>query len=83
MFAKVEKSTEGTTISQGHSDTVSVAIRLKSMGLTDEAIECAIGVPKTTLRRWVEKAGHKWKVGEIDVPYRFKALRGNDLPEVE
>ncbi|MBO5600781.1 MAG: hypothetical protein J5897_07060 [Candidatus Methanomethylophilus sp.] len=60
---------------QQEKDVVEIAAKLKSMGLTDEAIECALNVPKTTLRRWVEKSGHQWKVGEIELPYRFKSLR--------
>ncbi len=66
---------------QQEKNTVEMAVKLKSMGLTDEAIECVLNTPKTTLRRWAEKAGFTWKVGEIDLPYRFKSLRGKeDLP---
>ena len=63
---------------QQEKDTVGMAVKLKSMGLTDEAIEFVLGTPKTTLRRWVEKAGYQWKVGAMEVPYRFKSLRGNE-----
>ena len=45
---------------------------------SDEAIEVVLGTPKTTLRRWGEKAGCQWKGGAIEVPYRFKSLRGNE-----
>ena len=45
---------------------------------SDEAIEFVLRTPKTTLRRWVEKAGYQWKVGAMEVPYRFKSLRGNE-----
>lgn len=63
---------------QQEKDAVGMAVKLKSMGLTDEAIEFVLGTPKTTLRRWVEKAGYQWKVGAMEVPYRFKSLRGNE-----
>ena len=63
---------------QQEKDTVGMAVKLKSMGLTDEAIEFVLGTPKTTLRRWAEKAGYQWKVGAMEVPYRFKSLRGNE-----
>lgn len=63
---------------QQEKDTVEIAVKLKSMGLTDEAIEFVLKAPKTTLRRWVEKAGYQWKVGSIEMPYRFKSLRGSE-----
>lgn len=60
---------------QREKNIVELAVKMKSIGLTDEAIECVLETPKTTLRRWAEKAGHRWKVGEIDLPYRFKSTR--------
>lgn len=63
---------------QQEKDAVEIAVKLKSMGLTDEAIEFVLKAPKTTLRRWVEKAGYQWKVGSIEMPYRFKSLRGSE-----
>ena len=77
---KEEKSTKDEK-SQYQEDMVSIAIKLKSMGLTDEAIGCALGIAKTTLRRWTEKAGYSWRVGEVDLPYRFKILRGKESSE--
>ena len=49
---------------------------LKSMGLTDEAIEYALKTPKTTLRRWAEKCGYEWRKWSMDHPFRFKKIYG-------
>ncbi len=54
------------------------AVKLKSIGLTDEAIEYLMGVPKTTLRRHADKLGYGWKVGYIESPFRFKRTRDDD-----
>ncbi len=51
-----------------------IAATLKSMGLTDEAIEYALKTPKTTLRRWAEKEGYVWRKWSMDHPFRFKKL---------
>lgn len=76
-FMSEEKIKENEQCQQ-EKNIVDMAVKLKSMGLTDEAIECVLNTPKTTLRRWVEKAGHQWKIGEMDLPYRFKSLRGSE-----
>ena len=55
-----------------------IEVQRLSESSSDEAIEFVLGTPKTTLRRWVEKAGYQWKVGAMEVPYRFKSLRGNE-----
>ena len=53
-----------------------VAAKLKSMGLTDEAIEFALNTPKTTLRRWAERQGYEWRKWSMDHPFRFKKIYG-------
>lgn len=53
-----------------------IAAVLKSMGLTDEAIEYALKIPKTTLRRWTEKQGYEWRKWSMDHPFRFKKVCG-------
>ena len=55
-----------------------IEVQRLSESSSDEAIEFVLGTPTTTLRRWVEKAGYQWKVGAMEVPYRFKSLRGNE-----
>ena len=55
-----------------------IAATLKSMGLTDEAIEYALKTPKTTLRRWAEKEGYVWRKWSMDHPFRFKKLCGEN-----
>ena len=55
-----------------------IEVQRLSESSSDEAIGFVLGTPKTTLRRWVEKAGYQWKVGAMEVPYRFKSLRGNE-----
>jgi len=64
-------------------DEAEFAVKLKSIGLTDEAIEYLMDVPKTTLRRHAEKYGFEWRVGFIEMPYRFKRVRkgGDDGTE--
>ncbi len=47
---------------------------LKSMGLTDEAIEYALKTPATTLRRWSEKEGYEWRKWSMNHAFRFKRI---------
>ena len=54
-----------------------IAAKLKSMGLTDEAIEYALNTPKTTLRRWAERQGYEWRKWSMDHPFRFKKIYGD------
>ena len=83
----LSKSTECKDIHEQHkdggcmNDNVHMAVKLKSIGLTDEAIEYLLGIPKTTLRRHADKLGYRWKVGSIESPFRFKRINGNENEE--
>ena len=65
--------TEKSQMVKNYAD---IAAKLKSMGLTDEAIEYALKTPKTTLRRWAEKQGYEWRKLSMDHPFRFKKIYG-------
>ena len=52
-----------------------IAAKLKSMGLTDEAIEFALNTPKTTLRRWAERQGYEWRKWSMGHLFRFTWFR--------
>lgn len=49
---------------------------LKSIGLTDEAIEYALKTPATTLRRWSEKQGYECRKRSMYRPFQFKKICG-------
>ena len=65
-----------TEKSQAVKTYAEISAILKSMGLTDEAIEYALKTPKTTLRRWSEKCGYEWRKWSMDHPFRFKRIYG-------
>lgn len=65
--------TEKNQMVKNYADIVA---KLKSMGLTDEAIEYALKTPKTTLRRWAEKQGYEWRKWSMNHSYRFKKIYG-------
>ena len=67
-----------STTSDHGNDAMGMIAKMKSIGLTDEAIEFITGKPKTTLRRWVEKKGYEWKIGSIESPFLFKRIRQGD-----
>ena len=84
LHSFLSKSTECKDVYEQHkesgnkNDNVRMAVKLKSIGLTDEAIEYLLGIPKTTLRRHADKLGYRWKVGYIESPFRFKRINGNE-----
>ena len=51
-----------------------IVANLKSIGLTDEAIEYALRTPVTTLRRWSEKQGYEWRKRSMYRPFQFKKI---------
>lgn len=57
-----------------------IAGKLKNIGLTDEAIEWVLSVPKTTLRRHVEKCGEIWGVSDRR-PFLFKKVKSSERSE--
>jgi len=64
--------------SDREDDVVEMTAKMKSIGLTDEAIEFITGKPKTTLRRWVERKGYEWKIGSIESPFLFRRIHRED-----
>ncbi len=74
-LSKNKTSTTLTDQSKDADNLTLIAAKLKSMNLTDEAIEYALGLPKTTLRRHVEQAGFTWGLGAFDTPFRFTRER--------
>ena len=57
---------------------VMAASRIKSMGLTDESISRAFGIPATTLRRKSEQMGLVWSVDKSEGnPDRYKRVKGD------
>ena len=74
-FFEHRKTTKEQPIqSDREDDVVEMTAKMKSIGLTDEAIEFITGKPKTTLRRWVEKKGYEWRIGFIKSPFLFKRI---------
>ena len=73
-FCEEHSKVSETEKSQTVKTYAEMAATLKSMGLTDEAIEYALKTPKTTLRRWAEKEGYVWRKWSIDHPFRFKKI---------
>jgi hypothetical protein len=84
-FFEHRKTTKDQPGPANHDDdVVEMTARMKSIGLTDEAIEFVVGKPKTTLRRWVERKGYEWRTGSIESPYLFKRIRDEELtPELD
>jgi len=58
-----------------------IAGKLKNIGLTDEAIEWVLSVPKTTLRRHVEKSGEVWGVSDRQ-PFLFRKVKASERAQV-
>lgn len=55
---------------------LAAASRIKSMGLTDESISRAFGIPVTTLRRKAEEYGLSWAVDKSETNIdRYKKLK--------
>ena len=53
--------------SKGFEETLlAAASKIKSMGLTDESISRAFGIPVTTLRRKAEEYGLSWSVDKSE-----------------
>lgn len=75
-FLECHQDTQETGKSQTVKTYAEIAAILKSMGLTDEAIEYALKTPKTTLRRWAEKQGYEWRKWSMNHPFRFKKIYG-------
>ena len=57
---------------------IELAVGMKSMGITDDAIQYLLDIAPTTIRRWAEKQGYEWRVDSIEVPYHFKRVRGSN-----
>ena len=57
---------------------VKLAVGMKSMGITDDAIQYLLDIAPTTLRRWAEKQEYEWRMDSIEVPYYFKRVRGSN-----
>lgn len=74
-FAEEHPFVVDTEKSQKVKTYAEIAVNLKSMGLTDEAIEYALKTPATTLRRWSEKQGYEWRKRPTDQPFQFKRVR--------
>lgn len=72
----LEKSNVPAPKSNTDRDT-EIAVRLKNIGLTDEAIEWALSTPKTTLRRHAEKRGDVWEISDKQ-PYLFKKVKASE-----
>ncbi|WP_400205298.1 hypothetical protein [Candidatus Methanarcanum hacksteinii] len=66
----------GEEESKGFEETLlAVASRIKSMGLTDESISRAFGIPVTTLRRKAEDYGLPWAVNKLETNLdRYKRI---------
>lgn len=72
----------GEEESRGFEETLlAAASRIKSMGLTDESISRAFGIPVTSLRRKVEDYGMSWAVDKSETNIdRYKRIKtGVDL----
>ena len=67
----------GEEESKGFEETLlAAASRIKSMGLTDESISGAFGIPATTLRRKVIEYGLPWAVDKSDTNTdRYKRIK--------
>ena len=78
FFRKDKPVVDHLCPSKEENNVVDMAVRMKSMGLTDESIEFITGTPKTTLRRWAEKKGYEWRVGFIESPYQFRRMHSMD-----
>ncbi len=57
-----------------------IACKLKNIGLTDESIKWVLSVPKTTLRRHVEKSGMVWGFSDKQ-PFLFKKVKASERGE--
>lgn len=65
-FYRDMKETEEAE-SKGFEETLlTAASRIKSMGLTDESISRAFGIPVTTLQRKVVEYGFPWAIDKSD-----------------
>ena len=73
----LESSKIRTTAASKPGRDAEIALRLKNIGLTDEAIEWVLSVPKTTLRRHVEKNGEVWGVSQHQ-PFLFKKVKASE-----
>ena len=67
----------GEKESRGFEETLlAAASRIKSMGLTDESISRAFGIPVTTLRRKAEEYGLSWAVDKSETNVdRYKKVK--------
>ena len=67
----------GEEESRGFEETLlAAASRIKSMGLTDESISRAFGIPVTTLRRKAEEYGLSWAVDKSETNVdRYKKVK--------
>lgn len=65
LLSRYERYREGKI--RGIEETLLFAAsRIKSMGLIDESISRAFGIPVTTLRRKVEEYGLSWSVDKSE-----------------
>jgi len=65
-FYRDMKETEAEELKGPEGILLAAASRIKSMGLTDESISRAFGIPVTTLRRKAEEYGLSWAVDKSE-----------------